>query len=160
MGRGTEMRQSARGALQGRDGDLLLTPGFPDPWPPRGDRDAGLIFLAYESEPLPTGEKSSRIVSPSGEVHVAADPPYAASLAALAPYELGIERRRSSQPIEELDEACDRLVGLLRGEPDRSAAARVRRAYGTWLEEHPLLAGVVAERFPAFAAWVQGAEEP
>jgi hypothetical protein len=147
-----ELERAAKGKL-----DLQLTPPFPEHWPPAG---GGVVYCAYRTEALPTGEDRWAVYTPELEIHFV---PTAAGKDAVKIQRLTerkLERSESREPKQEpseLEAAAHALFLLVTGHGSADDRQRLHAAHRLWLDEHRVLAGALEQRFPDYVRWLRSA---
>jgi hypothetical protein len=155
---GAEARESAQRLKEETDGSafrLLLTPPLPDAWPP--SQGSGVVYWAYVSEALPTGEASYEVHSP--ELGIRFIPTVQgkdrARIERLASRLLATETREPNQPQDVLDRAAESLFRIVTGGSTSEDPQQLRAVYGTWVRDHPVIAAELAARSTPFFDWLK-----
>ena len=146
------LRQRARAALGNDFLSLELTMALPTAWPPK---DSAVEFLAYQSDPLPTGISAYRIRGPIRRITLALpDGPDRVEVLA-GETVLGTERNRAEAPHpSDLDKSEQALLDILAGVRGAEAGAKEMGAYLDWLRFHPIIGNDVRGRHREFFAWM------
>jgi hypothetical protein len=148
-------RELAKAALiraAGPNHALMLTPPFPQHWPPAGP--AMVVYCAYLTRSLPTSGISFEVHAP--EYHLALTPRAGATVQVtkLTPRRLSDGTTAPRQSMADLDPAAAALLRIADGSGRPDDRRAVHDAYRTWMEDHASLAGELAQTFPEFFRWL------
>jgi hypothetical protein len=133
-----------------------LTPPLPAQWPP--SPQPKVVYFVYRMASLPTGINLSEVYSPSARVELSLAPgsevnPKIQHLEfhKLKGSEDGTVHSSTHREMEQAEEELFRLRGL----PSGKASETIRRAYGAWIQDHPVIAKAIRPSFPEFFRWLE-----
>jgi hypothetical protein len=129
---------------------ISLAPVLPSAWPPR---DKFLVWLAYRTEPLPTGAIASRILGPVSQVQIELPEGSPTVLQFDSIPSLG--RDRDAGPAPEMTIAEQALVDVITGRRDAESARGELASYLAWVKAKPVIGADMRKRFPEFFTWLE-----
>ena len=149
-----ELGERAQTALPRNEIGLRLSPLLPAAWPPAS---AAVEWLAYRSEPLPTGVIAYKWSGPVSKVTLALSggEPHAETISDGAA--LGREGEESAS-MPDLGPAQQALLDVVLGRRAPDSARAELAAYARWAATHPAMGADLRRRKPEFFRWLDAAK--
>ena len=149
--------QSVRKALAGDKTTFgALTPPLPSQWPP--GPQPKVVYFVYRTSALPTGMNLSEVYSPSTrvELFLATGGELSPTIQRLEFHKLkgsedGTVHSSTQAEMEQAEAELFRLTAL----PSGKAAESIRRAYGGWIQDHPVITNAIRPSFVEFFKWLE-----
>jgi hypothetical protein len=142
----------ARDALGSAALSSHLTPALPDSWPPSTHV---VRYLAYPSEPLPTGRVAYEIGAATHVIEVHLDNGVATPHGLPSGPALGIQTRHGADPSADAMAAAERaLFDVVVGKTTPDVARPGLEPYVAWFGANAVIAQDVGARMPAFVTWL------
>jgi hypothetical protein len=134
----------------------LLSPAFPQHWPPPSDGSGGVVSYAFAWRYAAAGPNLVEVSAPWAGLATARDGSTHIEVLRPTLLPLGVEATRPMRGEEVTLAAREAEVArVLRTVPTPSGSALIRAATCAWIARHGLVAEVVLHRHPEFGAWLR-----